>query len=335
MSLVAGILVVKALEDPDLVRNCGDARALALGLTPVKAGYASAHVSAPAVAVYAAPVVAKAPALQFNAIQTGHLGYAAHLQAPTGLVYAKSPQNYAVTPGLSLAKTVYASVPSTIGISAPASYQEAAGSYSHSAGGSLEYGAVKLSAPAVTYQVASAPIVAKFAAPSVASAYYSSSASHSDESAASYSSYSPGIQIVSHAPSAVLTAYEPLPKTVAVAPAVKYTTAVQVQPVAYAPTAIGHVQSANVAVGHTAPAALSSVSYTAPAAQVLSYAVPKAAPVVSTTLIDGSHASGDLLTADRYAAAPAIATVSQTASHLHAKQEVSKHDKYYVSRFSC
>lgn len=62
--MVANIVAVLANEDPDLIRYHGDAKALALGLSP--SGHHSAPISQPATTYYSPPPKIELPSIPYN-----------------------------------------------------------------------------------------------------------------------------------------------------------------------------------------------------------------------------------------------------------------------------
>ncbi|XP_018322323.1 endochitinase A-like isoform X2 [Agrilus planipennis] len=174
LQIALNALLTEALEDPDLVRNCGDAKALALGLNPTKA-YLPPHPQ-PQVQYYSQPQISvesahiqpqiqyisepqPQPQLQYNAIQPElHIKSVAYTTPPVGISYApaavkSAEQNYAVTAGLStygspkyLLGAKSSSIPSSISSYSSSSSQAAAAQASSSHSSSNSYSSI-LSAP--------------------------------------------------------------------------------------------------------------------------------------------------------------------------------------------
>ncbi|KAB0798345.1 hypothetical protein PPYR_09338 [Photinus pyralis] len=230
LNIFAVIVAASALEDPDLIRNCGDARALALGIP------ASGHSEG---IVYAAPKAAPLVATYSSPLYASYSGHS-NAYASGGSHYSGG-NSYAYTSAVPVVKKVVAA-PAIATYSAPVSYAldashsgahggyDAASSYSsqishdahsgYASHGSYGGASLNYAVPLVSkVAVAPAPVV-KYATPvakTVVTDYVSSGLSH-DSHADSYNSlYSshlfaaPAVKVA--APVVTVTA-APIAKTV-------------------------------------------------------------------------------------------------------------------------
>ncbi|GLV38740.1 hypothetical protein CBL_05739 [Carabus blaptoides fortunei] len=128
LCLVANLLAVRALEDPDLIRHCGDAKALALGLSPSSKHYGSSGDIAVNNHVHSVPEI-KFESYRLPS-QSHHSGAGQQQSAYAGAVQQSDYSG-------SIQQSSYSYPVPTIGLSYPSANIQQSGHHGYTAGEGL------------------------------------------------------------------------------------------------------------------------------------------------------------------------------------------------------